>query len=147
VIPGDRDPEAPWAVVYSYVPLEGPLQLISEPQITIRLARAIEECRQIAAVGDLPSWQGLFTKALALLEAGPSTIPHFPDMVPAEHLASEDRQLLAAASAAWVFGGMGSWNDLGFPDPALNERYESASAALYDAVIDAVFIVANRGAD
>ena len=33
-------------------------------------------------------------------------------------------QLLGAAQSAWVFGGMGSWNDLGFEgeDQALYDR-------------------------
>jgi hypothetical protein len=47
------------------------------------------------------------------------------------------------ASQAWVFGGMGSWNDLGFPDAADNDRYRAVTAGLYDAVLGAIAAAAN----
>jgi hypothetical protein len=46
--------------------------------------------------------------------------------------------ILDAASQAWVFGGMGSWNDLpGGPD------YDRVSQALYDALNDCIAALAN----
>ncbi len=32
------------------------------------------------------------------------------------------RQLMAAAAQAYVFGGMGSWNDMGFENPKYSKR-------------------------
>jgi hypothetical protein len=49
---------------------------------------------------------------------------------------------MAAATAAWVFGAMGSWND-GVPPPPLAERFEATSAALFAALKRAVLGVAN----
>ncbi|MBK8543112.1 MAG: hypothetical protein IPL62_05790 [Caulobacteraceae bacterium] len=54
----------------------------------------------------------------------------------------EAQRLLKAAGRAWVFGAMGSWNDVGV-DAALKPRYESASKALFDALARAVLVVAN----
>jgi hypothetical protein len=45
---------------------------------------------------------------------------HFAQMKP------EAERLLKAAGRAWVFGAMGSWNDLA-PDAALKPRYDVAS--------------------
>ncbi len=54
----------------------------------------------------------------------------------------EAQRLLKAAGRAWVFGAMGSWNDVGV-DAALKPRYESASKALFSAVQRAVLVTAN----
>jgi hypothetical protein len=47
----------------------------------------------------------------------------------------EAKQLLASAQAAWVFGGMGSWNDLGFDG---NDQQE------YTALSDELFLLLNQ---
>lgn len=54
----------------------------------------------------------------------------------------EAERLLKAAGRAWVFGAMGSWNDI-VPDAAMKPRYESASKTLFDAVQRAVLVSAN----
>jgi hypothetical protein len=54
----------------------------------------------------------------------------------------EAQGLLKAAGAAWVFGAMGSWNDV-VPDAALKPRYESASKTLFTALSRAVLVSAN----
>jgi hypothetical protein len=38
--------------------------------------------------------------------------------------------LVAAASKAWVFGWMGSWNDMGFEDKAEQQEYDEVSREL-----------------
>ena len=42
-------------------------------------------------------------------------------------------QVFAASASGYLFGGMGSWNDMGFPDEA-QRQYESLSTELYRAV-------------
>mgnify|MGYP001157463013 FL=1 len=61
---------------------------------------------------------------------------HFAQMKP------EAERLLKAAGRAWVFGAMGSWNDL-VPEPALKPRYEAASKTLFSALQRAVLVSAN----
>ena len=51
-------------------------------------------------------------------------------------------RLLKAAGRAWVFGAMGSWNDVGV-DAAMKPRYEAASKALFSALQRAVLVAAN----
>ena len=55
----------------------------------------------------------------------------------------ESEAMLQAAMASWVFGGMGSWNDLGF-DGAAREEYEKVSADLYG-ILNEVIAVAASG--
>ena len=48
----------------------------------------------------------------------------------------EARQLIESAFSSWVFGGMGSWNDLGFSADDQDE-YHMLSSELYDAICKA----------
>jgi hypothetical protein len=50
----------------------------------------------------------------------------------------ESRVLIKMAGRAWVFGGMGSWNDLGFNDPVARTRYETVSENPYRSVLTAI---------
>ena len=51
-------------------------------------------------------------------------------------------RLLAAAQAAWVFGGMGSWNDLGFEGED-QRRYEAISDDLFRLINASLIETAN----
>lgn len=57
----------------------------------------------------------------------------------------ESEAMLQAAMASWVFGGMGSWNDLGF-DGAAQEEYEKVSANLYEILNEVIATAASRTA-
>jgi hypothetical protein len=57
-------------------------------------------------------------------------------------MSSDAQRLIKATGRAWVFGAMGSWNDVGV-DAAMKPRYRSASKALFDALTRAVLVVAN----
>lgn len=57
------------------------------------------------------------------------------------------RQLFAAVQAGWVFGGMGSWNDLGFYNKETNVQYAQVSADLYSAINRAITCVVNCSFD
>jgi hypothetical protein len=46
---------------------------------------------------------------------------------------------------AFVFGGMGSWNDCGFDDRKLQAQYEQVTKKLYVAVMDALVSGVNDG--
>lgn len=65
-----------------------------------------------------------------------------PDFLRLAHLDAEATRLLQVCERAWVFGGMGSWNDTG-PDAALNDAYERTSEALFQALVRALIAVAN----
>ena len=50
--------------------------------------------------------------------------------------------LLDACQSAWVFGGMGSWNDLGFEGPEQTE-YDRVSERLFTALNETIQSAAN----
>ena len=52
-------------------------------------------------------------------------------------------QLLFTAGMAWVFGGMGYWNDIGFKDKQDHERYKELTLQLYDNICDVVLAAVN----
>ncbi|MGD2073289.1 MAG: hypothetical protein PVG65_07385, partial [Candidatus Thorarchaeota archaeon] len=52
-------------------------------------------------------------------------------------------QLIKASSAGWLFGGMGSWNDLVFDEGSVDERYDEVSNNLYYAICNAVVVATN----
>lgn len=63
-----------------------------------------------------------------------------PSLIPREAI-----QLLSAAQSAWVFGGMGSWNDLGF-DGEDQATYERLSEELYRISNEAIVAATNTSA-
>jgi hypothetical protein len=65
-----------------------------------------------------------------------------PDFVRFTQLTPEATRLLQAAGRAWVFGGMGSWNDIA-PEAGLKPSYERASKSLFAALQRAVLVVGN----
>lgn len=86
-----------------------------------------------------------FSPALAILEGGPLRDSH-PHLHAINQLPASDKAIrtIHSASQAWVFGGMGSWNDLDVSDE-LAQDYEETSSALYSAIQDAMLAVANEG--
>ena len=59
----------------------------------------------------------------------------------------EAKQLLGAVLAAWVFGGMGSWNDLGLFDGNDQQEYTELSDELFVLLNQAISVAVNATAD
>lgn len=82
-----------------------------------------------------------FAIARAVLDGAAPTYPNL-EFLEITELDQSARHLLAASAQAWVFGAMGSWNDVGVEN-ALQQRYEDTSEALFVALQRAVTAVAN----
>jgi hypothetical protein len=78
-----------------------------------------------------------FTEALAALDDAEADVDYHQDIAMPGQLGADAQSLLKAASRAWVFGGMGSWNDMGFREPVQTE-YENVSDTLFDVVHEAI---------
>ena len=140
----NRPDQRIWAVRLIGDPLRRPWR--AEPPASLSVARddlrsALETIRAFAERAELTTWAAWFGEALDLLAAPEPLIPYNPDLAPAT-ISVESRQLLAAAVKAWVFGGMGSWNDLGFDDEALQAEYAQRTGVLYGSVLAAFVAVA-----
>jgi hypothetical protein len=100
-----------------------------------KLEDTLKQTEAFALKHKLDFWAGRFRDGLdALASEDPISLTYHKDLLPPEGYSLEAKRLLAASSRAWVFGGMGSWNDLGFEDKSENEEYERLSKELYAAI-------------
>jgi len=130
---GDRNAPAQriWSVRYGGAYAE-PTTTPPRPDVesaTGRLAAVLRQARAFAKRQGLDSWAGWFERAL---DVGDDA-PFHGDMLPPGY-PSAARHLTAMAAQAWVFGGMGSWNDLSFEDQTAATEYETISRNLYRAI-------------
>jgi len=93
---------------------------------------------------NLSAFESCFRKAQqALTSDDPLSLITERDWLPHAGYGLFAKRLLAATCQAWVFGGMGSWNDLVFEHPAENNEYEDLSRRLYEAINICVIRSAN----
>lgn len=88
-------------------------------------------------------WVETFDAAMACISAkvpldGSFNFKGCERMMPDERA----QRLLAAADTGWVFGAMGSWNDIGFEGDTQKE-YDAVSDRLFSVMIDAITTAAN----
>jgi hypothetical protein len=102
---------------------------------------AIERAAAFAATQDWDDWRDWLSSAAV------ATVPRFhPDLLPVDAYSADARRLVAIAASAWVFGGMGSWNDLSFDDPDAEAEYRRVIDRLWPALCSAVAAAANSPA-
>ncbi len=113
------DPEKKiWEVTYfrtdqgrSHIALQAP----NLTALRHDLAATLSRVETFATRQKMEGFAGAFRKASAILSSDqPLAETHHSDLAPTSATPLEAKQLLGAVQAAWVFGGMGSWNDLGF---------------------------------
>ncbi|WP_370091905.1 hypothetical protein [Streptacidiphilus sp. MAP12-20] len=107
------------------------------------LDSALEAVAQFSQLYELRPWDSVFAKARALLGADTFEDLYHQDLFPEGRYDLASRQLAAAAQSSWVFGGMGSWNDLGFADAEIHTEYERLSRELFAAVTQGCIAAAN----
>jgi hypothetical protein len=114
------------------------------PEAAAALEALVRAARELARRMDETFWGGQLERALArLTDDDPATKHHDDVLPPSAEL--DRRRLFAAAVGAYVFGGMGTWNDIGPPpdDEEANAEYDRVTPALYAAVLDAVAAAVN----
>ena len=130
------------ALTFMGTPIDEPL-----PEFSADLAAAEENLRK--ALTDIleftkkeglgKNWEAIFTNALFILDSEGESHVRISALLPEGAYSHRARRLMAAASEAWVFGGMGSWNDMGG-----GEGYAKVSDGLYTAMIDAIITATNE---
>jgi hypothetical protein len=131
--PGTRKP---WKVTYA-ANRRSRRGLRRAPDLVGRSAELREALRGIKAFAEaqgLQDWAEWFERAVLRLDDPSAAIRYHPDLLPPCGYSPVARQLVAAAVEAWVFGAMGSWNDLSIPT-AKHLTYRRLTARLYDAVL------------
>jgi hypothetical protein len=132
-----------WNVTYAAVPLDEVPRVEKHDlgDVGKQLGQALVEIEQLARANAEESWADVFKAASDEL-GGPGQ-SRVSDMLPGEGYSNEAHRLLSAASRAWVFGGMGSWNDLYFSGEEARADYNRLTARLYEAVVTAAIAATN----
>jgi hypothetical protein len=84
-----------------------------------------------------------FAKAIECLD-GNVHLSYHNDLAPEGFLSPQAYRVLLACQNAWVFGGMGSWNDMLF-EGGTQERYNSVSEQLFASLNEAIVAAVNTG--
>ena len=102
-------------------------------------AQALSEIAQFAFQQNLPYWGGIFQKALETLHSDHPEENHPMEKdIPCQNYPLIARQVIFSAFSSWVFGAMGSWNDLGFEDRQVEHTYDRLSENLYRITVQAL---------
>ena len=112
--------------------------------ITARLTEALRDIHSFARKHDDGGFTKTFATALDTLESGGRELrAYHKDLAPDGCLSHGAQTLLHACQEAWVFGGMGSWNDIGFSGEDEKE-YHRVSEQLFQTVNEAICTAANE---
>jgi hypothetical protein len=113
-------------------------------QLTSRLMTTLDDIHAFSKRNDCGNFTRIFAQAKACLALDATQPKDWKsEFSPGGVLAPEAERLLAACTTAWVFGGMGSWNDLGF-DGAEQENYNGLSGLLYSDVNEGIVVAVSR---
>lgn len=102
-----------------------------------RLHAALVEIEAYAREEDYDNWSAIFQQCIDTIDAAKPTLEQ-GDMARFAGFDARQSAIFEACSRAWVFGGMGSWNDL-----AGGERYDAVSQSLYETLNDCIGALAN----
>jgi hypothetical protein len=133
-----------WRVTYGLVQRSRPERNVARPSfvdVRAELSAALTEIHAFSEQHGVNPFTALFARALDSMGGGPATGYH-KDLAPEGVLGDDARTVLDACQSAWVFGAMGSWNDLGFEGDE-QQRYERVSERLYQAVLAAIVAATN----
>lgn len=127
-----------WRVTYRQCEFINIGSLAFRPLDTIagELRAALADIRAFSERLDCDGFTECFAQATRALDDPEADFGN-KDLYPIGLLAPAARSLLNAATPAWVFGGMGSWNDIGFPGQD-REEYIRVSDRLFNLLNEAI---------
>lgn len=135
-----------WSVNYGMTVIKQPTNnlQINLQKIKEKLRQTLTEIAEFAFKQDLKNWGEQFEKAKLTLDSlTPESGYYHTDLLPLDKYSLTAKQIIFAAGSAWVFGGMGSWNDLGFDSKEDNDTYDRLSELLYSNINEAIIAGAN----
>ncbi len=135
---GASGSRTPWRVTYLGQPSKArwTFREVALDKARDDLSSALADSHEVAVAIGEPHWAEWFAQATEQLTApNPTARFHADALPPGYSLAA--RQLFGAAVGSWVFGGMGSWNDISVSDPSLRKRYDDISTRLFAEMLQA----------
>jgi hypothetical protein len=127
-----------WQITYGKI-FEGAARKLAENSLSKSvesLKASLREIADFAQRNECAPFIELFSDALSMLNSG-SHHNYSEAFAPKGFLSQNAELALSACENAWVFGGMGSWNDLGF-EGKLQEEYEHTTARLFEAINETI---------
>lgn len=113
------------------------------PMIRSELQSALQDIREFALCNDCGGFADCFAKGIAVLaRSSAAQRGYHQDIAPLGCISPVAASLLDACQHAWVFGGMGSWNDMGF-DGEKGKDYDRVSERLFRALNQAIAAATN----
>jgi len=131
-----------WRVTYARISRNSTVMInqhIGIHRIKDELIKSIVDCRDFACKHELTGFQTCFENAKSCIEAEKydyNNIYH-KDIIPIGNYSEESKRILFACQPAWVFGGMGSWNDMSFTHEE-QKLYETISDRLFNALCNSI---------
>ena len=139
--------QKPWLVEYRSLlfPNSHTLPIPKMSTVKNQLKQAVSHAEEFSMRSDVNAghWANWFAKSLELLDSPNPKAPFHPNMLPNFGFSLDARQVLASAVQSYVFGGMGSWNDMGFEKPEVHKDYERITKELYEVVKFAIVMASN----
>ncbi len=132
-----------WRVTYGLCEVSAtePYPLRSLEEIVPDLRLSLADIRAFSETQGLEYFNKCFDDALRALDDPEADVGYHKDLAPDGCLNRTAAALLKAAQSAWVFGGMGSWNDMGFQGEE-QKTYERISDELFDLLNKAIEVAA-----
>jgi hypothetical protein len=143
---GDRN--APdrriWNVTYGLAQIgkTEPLALRPEQDIADDLRSSLSEIKEFSRRHANGAFIDYFDRGSNALDNPAADLGYHKDLFPPGSLSAPSQSLLQCAQCAWVFGGMGSWNDQGFQGD-LESEFERVSVRLFDLLNEAIAAAAS----
>ncbi|OIR12701.1 hypothetical protein GALL_57680 [mine drainage metagenome] len=117
---------------------------IDNQKVKNKLRKTLTEIANFAFKQNLQDWGEQFDKAKTILDSQtPNDNYYHKDIIPLANYSLIAKQILFAAGYSWVFGGMGSWNDLAFDNKEDDEVYNKLSEQLYSNINEAIISAIN----
>lgn len=108
------------------------------------LRQTLTEIADFAFRQNLQNWGEKFDKAKLILDSSsPEENYYHKDLIPLDNYSLTAKQILFSAGSSWVFGGMGSWNDLWFDSKEDEKTYDRLSEQLYSNINKAIIAATN----
>lgn len=139
----DHPEQKIWRVTYGRIAKSQRTSSAVLPKVD-DLSKSLEQTLQDAIAFSKKHKLDAFGKALesGYLALKGQTEPELHGVAVKQQLPLNASKLLGAAQAAWVFGGMGSWNDLGFEGDD-QKRYEKISDDLFRLINSSLIATVN----
>ena len=133
-----------WRVSYGRVSeVRSPATSVTDLEsLASRFRTALADIRQFSERHNCEGFTSCFSKAIETLDSrGEKRYGYHKDLAPDGCLPSIAMWLLDACQSAWVFGGIGSWNDMAFQGGQV--EYDRTSERLFLTLNEAIQAAAN----